>query len=284
MTGGMRWLLSAFVCLLAGEAIAASACPVPEAVAARLAGRPALLVEEGGSWSELRASRKVRLSSGRKRFAYLFPSADSGAMAIKFANMRTKDDYRATRVRIIRPGFAECGIVPFIRALLPISSDFSGFGTTVDVADYIRFHMAPRDQPPVLIGFHRNYPGPGRSCRRTDDVSSGNRQQFLFEDRFIDAKVVLRDMRLVRRAIADGKFDPDDRVDAALQKYTRYAHIETQMRQYEGGTPSCIHFVVAGQPGARSRLWLNDLDLREASGRRPHVEPSWTIDWLPEAQ
>lgn len=283
MTGATRALLSVFACLLlAGQALAA-ACPVPDAVAAKLAGRPALFVEEGGKWKEMSSRRKTTLPPGRTRFAYLFPSTDAGAMAIKFVNMRANNDYRATQVRIIRPGFSECGFVPLLRALYLIPRDFSGFGTTVDLAAYVSFHMAPRDQPAVLVGFHRTYPGPGNNCRRTDDVRSGNREQFLFEDRFTDIKVVTRDMRLVGQAVADGKFDPDDQVDAALQKYTRYAHIETQMRQYAGGRPSCIDFVLAGEPGASSRLWLNDLDLREASGRRPHTEPSWTITWLADS-
>ena len=284
MAGARRALLGLFACLLlAGEALAA-ACPVPDALAAKLAGRAALFVEEDGRWKELNTRRKASLPSGRTRFAYLFPSADSGAMAIKFVNLRDKEGDRATEVRIIRPRFSECGLVPFLRTLLTIPRDFSGFGTTVDVADYVRFHMAPRDQPPILTGFHRNYLGPGRSCRRTDDVRSGNREQFLFENRFTDAKFKLGAINVIGQAMAEGKFNPNDRVDAALQKYTRYAHIETQMRQYAGGTPACIHFTIAGQPGVSSRLWLNDLDLREPSGRRPHAEPSWTIQWLDDPQ
>lgn len=283
MSARMRLLLSALGCLLLlGEAIAAPGCPVPEAAAAKLGGRPALLVEEGGGWKELRVNRRTSLAPGPRRFAYLFPGGEAGVVAIKFVDLRAKDEFSATQVRLIRSDFSECGFIPLIRALLPLSNAYASFGTEVDVADYVRFHMAPRDQPPVLIGFHRNYPGPGASCRRTDDVRGGNREQFLYEDRFTDAKVVFKDMRLMRRAVADGKFDPNDRVDAALQKYTRYARIETQMGQYAGGA-ACIPFVIAGKPGARSQLWLNDLDRREPGGRRADSEPSWAIEWLAEA-
>ncbi len=227
------------------------------------------------AWTRMnRGHVSIDVYSGYDYDVLYFPLSNaSGAVNLRVSRSIGNGDRPARSVTLRREGALtnrSCSTSQLGWNPIRFFSSNRNFQQGVDVTseEYRRFHRY-RERNSDIEAFHIGYNARGR-CVRTDDIESGNRGQFLFDDemRTLSLTEALRDRVPIGppAAQAEGVGQAQSRANVDLLRQA--SHAETQLGVYSAGERPCVRFSFSPPLAGSYSLRVSDLEARDNRGRR----------------